>query len=145
MRCLYYSTGTNTDSCSRCEGKWKYYFDPAISLAITCIIFSSALPLGESRTRTCGRRLHANFKCATFSQERFIHLASGCAHFDLAGGRQSQHSRGRWCFVSSRGKHISLKPPNPPNVNCLGTPNKASHLATLRKDDRRVRPCPRCS
>lgn len=27
---------------------WKFYFDPIISLVITCIIFSSALPLGES-------------------------------------------------------------------------------------------------
>ncbi|KAH8120454.1 cation efflux protein [Phellopilus nigrolimitatus] len=27
---------------------WKYYFDPAISLVITCIIFSSALPLVKS-------------------------------------------------------------------------------------------------
>ena len=26
---------------------WKYYFDPIISLVITCIIFSSALPLGR--------------------------------------------------------------------------------------------------
>ena len=26
---------------------WKYYFDPIISLVITVIIFSSALPLGE--------------------------------------------------------------------------------------------------
>ena len=25
---------------------WKYYFDPVISLVITVIIFSSALPLG---------------------------------------------------------------------------------------------------
>lgn len=30
------------------EGHWKYYFDPAISLLITCIIFSSALPLVKS-------------------------------------------------------------------------------------------------
>ena len=28
---------------------WKYYFDPMISLVITVIIFSSALPLGEYR------------------------------------------------------------------------------------------------
>ena len=30
---------------------WKFYFDPIISLVITVIIFSSALPLGK-RTRT---------------------------------------------------------------------------------------------
>lgn len=30
------------------EGDWKYYFDPAISLLITIIIFSSALPLVKS-------------------------------------------------------------------------------------------------
>jgi zinc transporter 1 len=28
--------------------KYRYYFDPAISLIITLIIFSSALPLGKS-------------------------------------------------------------------------------------------------
>lgn len=28
---------------------WKFYFDPMISLVITVIIFSSALPLGKSR------------------------------------------------------------------------------------------------
>lgn len=30
------------------HGDWKYYFDPAISLVITVIIFSSALPLVKS-------------------------------------------------------------------------------------------------
>ncbi|WWC66485.1 uncharacterized protein I206_100387 [Kwoniella pini CBS 10737] len=30
------------------EGRWTLYFDPAISLLITCIIFSSALPLCKS-------------------------------------------------------------------------------------------------
>jgi zinc transporter 1 len=29
---------------------YKYYFDPVISLLITVIIFSSAMPLGESRS-----------------------------------------------------------------------------------------------
>ncbi|WVR05770.1 hypothetical protein IAU60_002795 [Kwoniella sp. DSM 27419] len=31
-----------------CEGRWTLYFDPAISLVITCIILSSALPLCKS-------------------------------------------------------------------------------------------------
>lgn len=31
--------------------KWKYYFDPIISLFITCIIFSSALPLCKRSSR----------------------------------------------------------------------------------------------
>ena len=30
-------------------GDWRFYFDPTISLVITIIIFSSALPLGEFR------------------------------------------------------------------------------------------------
>ena len=30
---------------------WKYYFDPIISLVITVIIFSSALPLGEFNSK----------------------------------------------------------------------------------------------
>ena len=33
-----------------CQGRWTLYFDPAVSLLITCIIFSSALPLGVSRS-----------------------------------------------------------------------------------------------
>lgn len=32
---------------SSCKGKWTLYFDPGVSLFITCIIFSSAMPLGE--------------------------------------------------------------------------------------------------
>lgn len=35
---------------------WKYYFDPTISLVITCIIFSSALPLGEPNSTFHNRR-----------------------------------------------------------------------------------------
>ncbi|WWD18017.1 hypothetical protein CI109_102464 [Kwoniella shandongensis] len=31
-----------------CQGRWTLYFDPGISLFITCIIFSSALPLVKS-------------------------------------------------------------------------------------------------
>ncbi|GFZ43150.1 Cobalt uptake protein COT1 [Saitozyma sp. JCM 24511] len=31
-----------------CQGRWTLYFDPAVSLLITCIIFSSALPLVRS-------------------------------------------------------------------------------------------------
>ncbi|KAK6905560.1 hypothetical protein I203_106390 [Kwoniella mangroviensis CBS 8507] len=31
-----------------CQGRWTLYFDPGVSLLITCIIFSSALPLCKS-------------------------------------------------------------------------------------------------
>ncbi|VEU20621.1 DEKNAAC101471 [Brettanomyces naardenensis] len=31
--------------------KWKYYFDPLVSLVITCIIFSTAMPLCKSSSR----------------------------------------------------------------------------------------------
>ncbi|OWZ34461.1 solute carrier family 30 (zinc transporter), member 1 [Cryptococcus neoformans AD2-60a] len=31
-----------------CQGRWTLYFDPGVSLVITCIIFSSALPLVKS-------------------------------------------------------------------------------------------------
>ncbi len=34
---------------------WKFYFDPIISLVITVIIFSSALPLGKSMYPACLR------------------------------------------------------------------------------------------
>lgn len=39
------------------EGRWTLYFDPAVSLLITCIIFSSALPLGESINRSSNQHL----------------------------------------------------------------------------------------
>ena len=29
------------------HGRWTLYFDPGVSLLITCIIFSSAVPLGS--------------------------------------------------------------------------------------------------
>ncbi|KAL7423782.1 Zinc resistance conferring protein [Cryptotrichosporon argae] len=31
-----------------CKGDWRFYFDPGVSLVITCIIFSSAIPLVKS-------------------------------------------------------------------------------------------------
>lgn len=34
-----------------CEGRWTLYFDPGISLFITCIIFSSAMPLVKSTSK----------------------------------------------------------------------------------------------
>lgn len=34
-----------------CEGRWTLYFDPAVSLLITCIIFSSAMPLVKSTSK----------------------------------------------------------------------------------------------
>lgn len=33
------------------EGKWTLYFDPTVSLLITCIIFSSAMPLVKSASK----------------------------------------------------------------------------------------------
>lgn len=39
---------------------WKYYFDPIISLVITVIIFSSALPLGMLNLITRVLYLKAN-------------------------------------------------------------------------------------
>lgn len=34
---------------------WRSYVDPIVSLFITCIIFSSALPLGKSHFALLGR------------------------------------------------------------------------------------------
>lgn len=65
---------------------WKFYFDPIISLVITCIIFSSALPLGMSiRSRNSYSFSHlADFQT---SQKRFIHTPPGRAlrHFPARG------------------------------------------------------------
>ena len=44
---------------------YKYYFDPVISLVITAIIFSSAMPLGESRF--LGVRYCSEFTDRSFS------------------------------------------------------------------------------
>jgi hypothetical protein len=65
------------------EGHWKYYFDPAISLLITCIIFSSALPLGESRYSVAlGDRLqpakYVRRTCALQSRARVTFCCKVC-------------------------------------------------------------------
>lgn len=43
---LYMNSGLTTGTS--CQGRWTLYFDPGVSLVITCIIFSSALPLVKS-------------------------------------------------------------------------------------------------
>lgn len=62
---------------------WKNYFDPIISLVITCIIFSSALPLGEWSILTL---IHLCSCC--ISQECFFHPLTRCpVRYLTPGGR----------------------------------------------------------
>ena len=44
---------------------YKYYFDPVVSLVITAIIFSSAMPLGKPRSLTV--RYRSEFTDRSFS------------------------------------------------------------------------------
>lgn len=60
---------------------WKYYFDPIISLVITCIIFSSALPLG-----TLLDTIYDYFTHLRFSEERFVHPSSRCSFRYIPAG-----------------------------------------------------------
>ena len=57
---------------------WKYYFDPIISLVITCIIFSSALPLGKF-TMSGGIDLYFSLMFSLLSQKCFFHSPPGCS------------------------------------------------------------------
>lgn len=59
----------------RTSWSFKYYFDPIISLVITVIIFSSALPLGEHAYISLMICL-ADSSC---SSQHVVHLAAGCA------------------------------------------------------------------
>ena len=57
---------------------WKYYFDPIISLVITCIIFSSALPLGKF-TMSGEIDLYFSLMFSLLSQKCFFHSPPGCS------------------------------------------------------------------
>ena len=64
---------------------WKYYFDPIISLVITCIIFSSALPLGKF-TMSGGIDLYFSLMFSLLSQKCFFHSPPGCSLGYLPAG-----------------------------------------------------------
>jgi solute carrier family 30 (zinc transporter), member 1 len=55
---------------------WKFYFDPIISLVITVIIFSSALPLGISFPFPLSSNL---IDMPSFSEKRVVHSSPGRA------------------------------------------------------------------
>lgn len=55
---------------------FKYYFDPIISLVITVIIFSSALPLGASILLP--GNLYMSDHLASFSAQHIVHSFTGC-------------------------------------------------------------------
>jgi len=57
---------------------FKYYFDPVISLVITAIIFSSAMPLGKSRSlrATC----RTSFTDRSFPSPALNPFAAGITH-----------------------------------------------------------------
>ena len=60
---------------------WKFYFDPIISLVITCIIFSSALPLGKPAS--CFVQLS---RLVSFfpSQKCILHSLARCSEWYLS-------------------------------------------------------------
>ena len=77
---------------------WKYYFDPLISLVITVIIFSSALPLGQFPfTYTSSCLTYMNL-C---SEERFLHSSSGCTFWHFITRSRKGHPRCQWCAQCS--------------------------------------------
>jgi len=53
------------------QWKYKFYFDPVISLVITAIIFSSALPLGKSSS------VYIWYRLTCSSPECIVHSPSG--------------------------------------------------------------------
>jgi hypothetical protein len=79
---------------------YKYYCDPVISLIITVIIFSSALPLGTYPSSPAFsliltlHRLH--------SEKRFLHPSSGSPTHSLTRRSQRCDSRRRRCSLFAR-------------------------------------------
>lgn len=76
--------------------EFKYYCDPVISLIITVIIFSSALPLGEYHIS----RVHACLLTSPSSQKRFLHPFARCAVNRIPTTSQRLHSSCGWRLVS---------------------------------------------
>jgi zinc transporter 1 len=72
------------------KGHWKYYCDPAISLLITCIIFSSALPLGERPSCFCVlARTHAGYCAFLVKSASYILLQGVPSHISLEAVRDA--------------------------------------------------------
>lgn len=124
------------------EGHWKYYFDPAISLLITCIIFSSALPLGESllpgkpaRSQTRSYRSLFTVKSASY-----ILLQGVPSHISLEAVRDAIKS----CQGVVSLHEVSSQTTDLPLSRIASEIRfgaSASHLATVRKDRRRFCSC----
>jgi zinc transporter 1 len=72
------------------EWSFKYYCDPIISLVITVIIFSSALPLGTSLF-TCLFPISESLLC---SSKRVLHIAARRSFYRLLGRSPECHPRG---------------------------------------------------
>jgi len=79
------------------EWRFKYYFDPIISLVITLIIFSSALPLGMALS-PC---LSSSSECSSRSSKCVFHIASRRSSYHLLGPSPGFDSgSGRSAFTS---------------------------------------------
>lgn len=86
------------------EWKFKYYFDPFISLVITVIIFSSALPLGEFIVLDY---LYLILIIASSSSLHLLYPASGCPIDNLPGGGPRRDPGGPWCALRARAAHLA--------------------------------------
>jgi hypothetical protein len=78
-----------------CEGKWTLYFDPGVSLFITCIIFSSAMPLGETGLR------ETQYDPTDNSQIRLVHPDAGCSLACQPRRCAPLDPLGTWCGISA--------------------------------------------
>jgi zinc transporter 1 len=83
---------------------FKYYFDPIISLVITVIIFSSALPLGKS---LCILYVIHILNPRLLSPQRFVYSPARRSVYNLARTSQNIHTRCRGRAFPPRVTHLA--------------------------------------
>ena len=125
------------------EGHWKYYFDPAISLLITCIIFSSALPLGESNhiLAQSDYLQAADYlfrTCVLQSKARVISCCKVCHRISPLKRSGMLSSLVLELFLFTR---LVFQPRTCVLRRLITTSLVVAHLATVREDRCRVCPC----
>lgn len=82
---------------------FKYYCDPIISLIITFIIFSSALPLGKNFVRLMAQPFTNWYN----SSKYFVHSIAGCPIDRLNRGGAHCNSSGGWSALCARIAHLA--------------------------------------
>lgn len=125
------------------EGHWKYYFDPAISLLITCIIFSSALPLGESNhiLAQSDYLQAADYlfrTCVLQSKARVISCCKVCHRISPLKRSGIPSSLALESFLCTR---LVFQLRTCQIRQLISALLVVAHLATFRKDGGRVRSC----